>query len=425
MRSLMIITWSCLAITSLFASDWPQFRGPTGQGVSSSKLPIEWGDAKNLKWKTPLPGPGSSSPIVWKDHIFVTCYTGYAMKKQGDIGKLDELKRHLLCINRNDGKILWDTVVEGIGDGEDKYQGFIQDHGYSSSTPVTDGETVFVYFGKAGVCAFDFTGKQLWKTMVGTKSSKIRWGSASSLILHKNNVIVNAAEESRCVQALDKKTGTVVWKAENPKLELCYSTPLLVKVGDAEELVVSMPGCVWSLNPDSGKPNWTTTTEITGNVSPSMIEHDGILYVNGGFPNILASAIALKSDKHEVLWKSKNASYVASPVLHEGRLYLVSHTGVARCVDPKTGESVYEQRLPIKAEGRGGSVAYASPLLADGKLYIVTRAGGAFVLSADPKYKLLASNKFSDDDTDFNASPAVMGNQLLLRSNKFLYCIGE
>lgn len=425
MRSPLTIVTVFILISSLAASDWPQFRGPTGQGVTSTALPVEWSDSKNLKWKAALPGPGSSSPIIWKDRIFVTCYTGYAMKRQGDAGKIDELKRHLLCINRADGKILWTATVEGNGAVEDKFQGFIQDHGYASSTPVTDGETVFVYFGKAGVCAFDFSGKQLWKTSVGTMSSKIRWGSAASLILHNNNVIVNCAEESRSVQALDKKTGSVVWKAENPKLELCYSTPLLVKTGDKEELVVSMPGIVWSLNPADGKANWTTTTEITGNVSPSMIEHEGVLYVNGGFPNTLASAISLKGDKHEVLWKSKNASYVPSPIMHEGHLYVTSHTGVARCINPKTGESVYEQRLPLKAEGRGGSAVYASPLLADGKLYVVTRTGGAFVLKADPKYTLLGTNRFTDDDTDFNASPAVMGKQLLLRSNKFLYCIGE
>jgi outer membrane protein assembly factor BamB len=424
MRCLTLALTSFLILATVSASDWPQFRGPTGQGVSDSKLPTEWNDTKNLKWKTALPGPGSSSPIVWKDRIFVTCYTGYAMKKQGDIGKIDELKRHLLCINRDDGKILWTASVEGNGP-EDNYQGFIRDHGYASNTPVTDGQAIYCFFGKRGVYAFDFNGKELWKTNVGTMSSSRHWGSGASLVLHKNMVIVNAAEESRTVQALDKNTGSVIWKADNPKLALSYSTPLLVKSDGKDEIIVSLPGSVWSLNPADGKTNWTTKTEMTGNVSPSMIEHDGVIYANGGFPNTLASAISLKDEKHEVIWKSKSSSYVPSPVMFEGNLYVTNHMGVARCINPKTGEAIYDQRLPLPAEGRGGSAVYASPLLADGKLYVVTRVGGTYVLKAGTKYELLKTNRFSGDDTDFNASPAVMGNQMLLRSNLFLYCIGE
>lgn len=420
-----ISTMTLLALLPVLqASDWPQFRGPTGQGTSDAKLPVEWSSTKNLKWKTPLPGPGSSSPIVWKDRIFVTCYTGYGIRKENDTSKMEALQRHLLCLNRDDGKVLW-TATVNAQQPEDKYQGFIRDHGYASNSPVTDGETVWVFFGKSGVLAYDFTGKQLWKTSVGTMSSNRHWGSAASLVLYKNLLIVNASEESRTVYGLDKTTGSVVWKAENPALELCYSTPLLVSGAKGDEVIVSLSGSVWSINPANGNTNWKTPTDIKGNVSPSLIVHEDVLYANGGFPSTLASAISLKSEKHEVLWKSKQSSYVPTPVYYQGHLYVANHMGVARCINPKTGESVYDQRLPLKAEGRGGSAVYASPLLAQGKLFIVTRTSGAFVLAAEPKYQLLATNSFADDDSDFNASPAVMGNQLLLRSNQFLYCIGE
>jgi outer membrane protein assembly factor BamB len=243
--------------------------------------------------------------------------------------------------------------------------------------------------------------------------------------LYNNLVIVNASEESRTIYGLDKKTGSIIWKAEEPKLELCYMTPLIVKGTEGDEAIVSVSGQVWSLNPQDGTTRWKTKTDITGNVSPSLISHDGILYANGGFPNTLASAISLTKQDHGVLWKSKSSSYVPTPVYHNGHLYVTSHQGIARCVDPKTGESVYDQRLPLKAEGRGGSVVYASPILSQGKLYVTTRTGGVYVLAAEPKYKLLATNRFADDDSDFNASPAVMGNQLLLRSNQYLYCVGE
>ena len=171
--------------------NWPQFRGPTGNGHSDAKdLPLTWSETQNLRWKTPLPGLGSSSPIVLRDKVFVTCYSGYGLDPDNP-GDLNNLKRHLLCIRAADGEVLWDKTVPAVLP-EDPYKGMFRQHGYASQTPTTDGERIYVFFGKTGVLAYDLNGTQLWRTPVGSASDKMLWGSAASPTLYKNMVIVNA-----------------------------------------------------------------------------------------------------------------------------------------------------------------------------------------------------------------------------------------
>ncbi len=177
------------------AADWSRFRGPNGSAVSDARgVPTDWSDSTKLAWKTALPGPGSSSPIVVGDRVFLTCYSGYGTSR-GAAGDVKKLQRHLICVSLKDGKILWDKAVASK-QSEDRFDGFIQDHGYATSTPVSDGEQVFVFFGKSGVLAFDLDGKELWQTSVGTGSGMNGWGSGSSPILYRNNVIVNAASRA-------------------------------------------------------------------------------------------------------------------------------------------------------------------------------------------------------------------------------------
>ena len=325
------------------ASDWRQFRGPNGQGISSDKnVPLVWGETKNLKWKAPLPGPGSSSPIVCGDKIFVTCYSGYGIDRSNP-GKQEDLKRHLLCLNRSDGKILWDKAIEAVLP-EDPYRGFICEHGYASSTPATDGTSVYVFFGKTGVLAFDFDGKKLWQVSVGTESSSRKWGSAASPILYKDFVIVNASEESQSIRALDKATGREVWKAEGDALDLAYGTPFMTDIeAGQKELVVTMPFEVWALNPDTGKCNWFARTDLDGNICPSIVGADKVVYVLGGFRRTGSVAIRAGGGGNAVerqpLWSTTDGSYVPSPVIHGGHLYWVSDLGYACCMDVKTRDS--------------------------------------------------------------------------------------
>ena len=178
----------------------------------------------------------------------MTCYSGYGVR-DADNGPKEGLKRHLVCVRLTDGEVLWTkTIAADLP--EDDYTGYLTEHGYASSTPVTDGQQIFVFFGKTGVLAFDMDGNEQWRKAVGKESSNRRWGSAASLVLYKDMVIVNGAEESQSILALNKQTGQEVWKAEAATLELTYGTPTLVELPDgAVELVISVPGEVWGTEP--------------------------------------------------------------------------------------------------------------------------------------------------------------------------------
>ena len=257
--------------TTAATSDWQQFRGPNGSGIAATDAQpaTTWSDSQNVSWKIALPGPGSSSPIVVGERVFITCYSGYGDGSSGDSPA--KLQRHLICVGRKTGKILWDKSVSAELP-EDPYSGNLREHGYASNTPVTDGEHVFAFFGKTGVLAFDFEGQQLWKVNVGKQSSNRRWGSGASPILCQNMVIVNAAEEGRSVLALDKLTGKEIWKAAVASLELSFVTPMLVECpGGRSDLALAVPGELWGMTPETGKLRWFAQTGITGNVSPSVV----------------------------------------------------------------------------------------------------------------------------------------------------------
>ena len=415
-----------LTTAAASAADWPRFRGPGGLGIGESAVPLEWSDEKNLLWKTPLPGPGSSSPVIHGDDVFVTCYSGYGVP--GDRGgEPAKLARHLLCIDRQTGAEKWQRDVPGDLP-EDAYEGFLTEHGYASSTPVVDADAVYAFFGKSGVIAFDRAGTELWRVGVGKESSNRRWGSAASLIRHGDLVIVNAAEESQSIRGLDHRTGREVWKAEAAALELAYGTPAIARLADGrEELVVAVPSEVWGLDPATGKIRWYASHSLTGNISPSVIVDGDVIYVFGGFRS--AGSLAVRAGgsgdvtKSHVLWTSKASSYVATPLLHEGHLYWIDDRGQAFCSNAATGEQVYRSRV-AEITG-GGRPVYASPVLSDGRLIVATRWGGTLILPAKPDYGVLGCNKFADDESDFSGTPAIADSRLYLRSGRFLYCVGE
>ncbi len=401
----------CISLnSSLPAADWPCFRGPTGEGGSiDTEVPTQWSDDDNLKWKLEMPGKGFSSPIIVGDYIFVTCYSESAED-------LTNLKRHLLCVNRSDGEVVWEKVVPSAAP-EIRGPSFGTSHGYASHTPVSDGEHVYVLFGNTGVLAFDMKGNKLWQKSIGAENAAM-FGSASSPILYGDRLIITAGAESESIRALDKRTGEELWKAEGASLSRCYCTPLIVKNREGEdELLISAPYEVWSLNPDTGKLKWYAETKVDINAVPSPITQDGICFVIGGRSGGRA-AIRLggKGDVTEtnVLWSTTVGSYVSSPVLHNGHLYWVNDRGIAFCVDAKTGKEVARKRI--------GGQFYASAVLIKDKLYAVSRFDGTYILEATPELTQVAHNRLSDE-SDFSGSPAVSDGQLILRSDKYLYCI--
>lgn len=409
------------------AGDWPRFRGPNGSGIAAgAKTPAVWSGTTNLAWKTALPGPGASSPIVWGDRVFVTCYSGCGDGASGD--DIAKLQRHLLCLKADDGRVLWSKAVPAA-QPEDTFGGQIGEHGYASHTPATDGERVYAYFGKSGVIAFDFNGAQLWRAAVGDGSNQRHWGSASSLVLWKDFVIVTASEESHSIRALDRKTGREAWKADGAPLDNVFGTPVLAGDAGREDLVIAVPGEIWGMNPETGKLRWFAQTELTGNIAPSVVADGGIVCACGGYPSTRATAVRAggKGDvtASHVLWTGSDSSYVPTPVLHGGRLYVVNDQGFALCLDAKTGAVVFKERLPgiTGGGGRGGKPFYASTVMANGLLYAVSRRLGTFVLAAKPAFEFVAQNRFEGDDSDFNATPAISGDRMFIRSNRYLYCV--
>lgn len=417
-----LLPWCLIGFAlALPGADWLRFRGPNGAASSEAQgLPEKWGAEQGVVWKTELPGPGASSPITVGDLIFLTCYTGYGVDRRQP-GAPEDLRRVLVCVDRASGKILWQQAAKAKLP-EDPAQGFLVDHGYASSTPASDGERVYVFYGKSGALAYDLEGNQLWQTDLGDGSAPMGWGSGASPLVYKDLVIFNAGAESQALVALDGKTGKQVWKAAADGMNGSWSTPVLVDDGrGGQELVIAVPEEVWGLNPDTGKLLWYAESVSSPAQCSSLVAHDNVVYEVSGRSN---SATAIRAggkgdvSKTHTLWRASAGSYVTSPVYHDGYLYCVSDRGVAACINAESGEVAFKQRLP------GSAQFYGSPIVADGRLYAVSRFDGAFVLAAGPQYKLLSHNELGDESC-FNASPVVSGKRLLLRSNNYLYCLGE
>jgi len=406
---------TAVSATKAGSDDWPQFRGPGGLGVSqAATLPTRWSDVQNVIWKTEIPGAGASSPVIYGNRLFLTYFTGYGVDQRNS-GNIKDLKRHILCIDVAQGEILWKREVKTILP-ETKTPRFL---GYTSSTPAADSERVYCFFGKSGVVALDHSGQELWEASVGEQTHG--WGSASSPVLYRNLVIVNAFVECGQLVALDNKTGKEIWRSG--ELKESWNTPLLAHLPNGEtELVVAISGKILGFDTATGKPLWSCTGH-RWYIVPSVVANKGVVYcLSGkGVEAVKAVRAGGRGDVTgtHILWTAKKGSNVPSPIYHQGHLYFAhERSGIAYCLDAETGDVVYEATLP-----RIGGI-YASPVLGAGKLYYVSRGGGTAVLAAKPKYELLAHNRLGGD-RKANASPAISGQWLFLRLDRFLYCIGQ
>jgi outer membrane protein assembly factor BamB len=385
------------------------------------------------------------------DKVFVTCYSGYG----GQLGRdIEKLKRHLVCIDRKSGDILWDKSVPG-DKAEDPYTPpGVSSHGYASHTPTSDGKFVFVFFGKSGVFAFDMDGNQKWHVDVGKESGQRRWGSASSPIIYKNTVIVTASDESESIVALDVTTGQEKWKEQAAMLASVWGTPALAEGPNGTEVVLAVPGELWGFNADTGKLRWYSK----GNegASHSVVVADGVVYSIGGGrggANGVAVKAGGKGEVKELVWENRASGRFASQLVHKNRVYSVNGS-VFTSFDAGNGKKIIEERLPQSSAGGGesrdqrggrpggdragregggrgfgggggGGREYASPIIAGDKLYIVTNAGKVYVVEVADKFKLVATNDLSFDNSGFSATPAASDGQLIIRSNSHVYCISE
>jgi outer membrane protein assembly factor BamB len=400
-RQLFIALAVTLSTTApLIASNWPAWRGADGTGRSAERnLPVSWSPTENVTWKTPLPGEGNSTPITWDNRVFVTCPV--------DRGKV----RRLICLDRNTGKIIWKHDVS-FPQKETTHR----DNPFCSGSPTTYGKQVYASFGSAGVLACDFEGHVAWHRKLG-KLTHV-FGQATTPVLYKNLVIVHRGPGDKThLVALDRKTGKTVWDtpefAKNNNLYGSWSTPLIVRVGNHDELIVTMPREIKGYDPNTGKELWKCGGLGTEIYTMPTVGNGLVVGISGHQGPAICVKLGGRGDLTDSnrLWLTpKNHQRVGSGVIVGKYLYLSNATGIAQCIEARSGKVVWAQRL------------WGTMLAADGRLYVSNKEGDIFVLAASPKFKLLARNRMAEH---MKAAVAPSDGQLFVRTYKTLYCIGK
>jgi len=407
------------------AEDWPGWRGPRGDGTSIEKgIPTKWGKDDNIAWKTAIPGRGHSSPVIWGDRVFLTS----CLEKDGK-QFLQEGKQLLLCLDRKDGKILWQQ------EQPHKLQKSI--HGlnsHASSTPATDGKYVFVTFHDEPnyvACCYDLDGKLIWKKTPGEFNSV--HGFCSTPALYQDLVILNGDQDSpkgtygrknsknsydSYLIALEKSTGAERWRVSRPYNIRSYTPPVIFDMAEKKQLVLSGSKCVASYDPETGKLNWNINDGPTEQFVSSLVYGDGVLFMTYGFPKLGYAGIRPDGQgevkKTHLLYNvERDGGYVPSPIYHDKYFFFVNDNGIASCVDSQTGKSQWKERISNHSS--------ASPVLADNHLYFVDDLGFTTVLKAGPKFEVVQKNELGEKSF---GSPAIARGQLFIRGVNHLYCIG-
>lgn len=443
-RTSIVIIIFLLSCVAFFASNvgasgdgnWPQWRGPSSQGVSAEKnLPEEWSEEKNVKWKTAIPGRGHSSPIVWGKRIFLTTaiegeqipgakavthvFDGKEWKHPDSVGADRKHTFKLLSLDRDTGKILWERTAWAGAPFDDRHR----KSSYAASTPATDGRRVYAFFGAEGLYAYDFDGDLKWKADLG-KLGTAGMGAGISPVLYENLVIVQADEENgekSFIVGLDKRTGREVWRVPR-KVQVTWATPIIVKTSKRTELVTSGTEAIISYDPSTGRELWRAKG-LESNAIPSPVAFNDTVYLFAGYPKKIAYAIKLGgagdvTDTPHVVWKyEKGLAYVPSPILYDGRLYLLTDKGIMTALDASTGKVVYEGgRVPAP------SSFTASPVAFDGKILLTSEDGDTYVIKAGPEHTVLKTNSLGEP---VYASPAIAHGKIFIRGEKHLYAIGK
>jgi outer membrane protein assembly factor BamB len=437
---LALMAFQAPPATASASSNWPQWRGPDGLGVSAEKnLPDEWSETKNIQWKTPIPGLGYSSPIVWDKKIFLTTAIEGAQIPTGPTAVKHTLPdgkefKHpdwvgsdrlhtfkVFCLDRDTGKLLWESTA---------YEGPVYDHRhrrgtYAAPTPVTDGQHVYAYFGSEGMYCYDLNGKLVWKKSLGGIPT-IGMGVGTSPVLHDNLVILLCDQgfegKESFVTALDKKTGKEVWRVARP-VQTSWATPLLVKTPQRAELITSGNEWIISYDPANGQELWRTKGLASHAIATPVTGHN-LVIVSSGFPQKRVIAIRFGGSGNldgtpYIAWKyEKGTAYVPSPILYGDYLYLQSDAGILTCLDVKTGEVKYEGgRVPVPAKFYG-----ASPVAFDGKILLTSDDGDTFVIKAGPEHAVIRTNSLGEP---VRASLAIADGKIFIRGEKNLYCVSD
>lgn len=415
------------------AKNWHQWRGPEANGVSRTATPpLEWSQDKNIQWKVPVEGLGTSTPIVWGDKVFLLSGINTGKVDPSLPKPEDQPKRPfgitfpnttyqfaVICLDRNTGKELWKKAATEMV----PHAGHHGDNNYASYSPTTDGKRLYAWFGSAGLYCYDLNGELLWSRDLGAVSTRLSFGEGSSPVVHGNRLIINRDNEGQSyVICLNAETGETIWKQDRNEGS-AWSTPLIVEAAGKTQVIVNASKRVRSYNLEDGSLIWECGGQV-GNVTPSPVAANDTVYCMSGYRGSAAIAIPLDSqgditDKKETIWSlNRGTPYVPSPILYDGLLFFnQSNNGILTCVDAKTGDVAIE-----RTRMEGISNIYASPVGASDRVYFVGRDGTTLVIAKDREYKVLAVNRLGED---MDASPALVGNQIFLRGKKHLYCIAE
>jgi outer membrane protein assembly factor BamB len=430
-----------LVVSSFAAAQepWPQFRGPGGSGVAVGRLPSTWDAKTNIAWRTPIPGRGWSSPVVWGDRVFVTAVVNDKTLPSRPglyisdlVGKLPEgaQVRKLLCLDFASGKLLWERTV----DDRPAASPIHIKNSYATETPVTDGEHVWAMFGNHGVYCFDIKGTKLWSHALPVRKIRFGWGTAASPVLAGDMLLVPLDNEEKSeLLALDIRTGETRWRATRPEEKANWATPLVWKNRVRTEIVTAGSHRVRSYDLD-GNMLWEMKGMSTIAIPTPIASPDGDLaFVTSGyqfdpFRPLYAIRPGGKGDitleptqtsSETVAWVQRQAgTYHPTPLVYDGLLYMLYDKGFLACFEARTGKEIYSrQRIDPT-----GDKFTASPWAADGKIYCLSEEGDTYVIRAGPNYELLAKNPLGEMSL---ASPAASRGSILIRTAAHLYRISE
>ncbi|MBK5295035.1 MAG: PQQ-like beta-propeller repeat protein [Acidobacteriia bacterium] len=421
--------WLALALC-VHAEDWPQWRGPASQGISSETgVAVEWSaSSKNIAWKAGLAGTGTSSPVVSNGLVIVTSQVGSYGAGDGGDPRLARDDRSLAVREKaiggasgkvflaveafrvSDGKRAWEYRMEAIGEEPELHE----KHNLATPTPVTGGERIHAWFGNGQVVTLDFSGREIWKKALAPEHGSFvtQWGHGSSPMLHKGLLLLLVDHRPVAyLLALDAKTGAERWKVERGRGKVAHSTPVVVPGARGDELLINSNERIDVYDPANGKLAWSHGTERQTPI-PSAVHAGGMIYLTRGYRNSDVLALAPGG---ELKWRLANGgSYVPSILHYQGLLYMTNEVGVVSCVEASTGAVVWKERLM--------GIFFASPVAADGKIYLVSETGETFVMRAGRKAEVLAKNVLEER---FVASPAISGGTIFLRGDGTLTAIRQ
>jgi outer membrane protein assembly factor BamB len=385
------------------SAQWPEFRGPTGQGHSAERgVPLAWSESQNIRWKSAVPGRGWSSPAVANGRVWVTTAVGR-----------DDVSLRALAFDVESGRTMVDVEVFRLK----RPAPMNPKNSRASPTPIVDGDRVYVHYGADGTAALTASGEVVWKTKLAYESQH---GDGGSPVLYGDVLIVSCdGSDSAYVVALDKRTGKVRWRTwRRQPWDQAYSTPLVIRVGDRDELVSVGAYRAAAYDPASGKEIWRVSYADGFSNVPRPVYGHGLVYIATGFQE--PTLIAVRADgagdvtKTHIAWTlRRGAPLTPSPLLVGDELYVVSDGGIASCLDAVTGEARWIQRL-------GGGYS-ASPIFADGRIYFLSEEGVATIVAPGRDFKVLAINRLNGDAL---GSMAVAAGSIFIRTDSFLYRIG-